>query len=328
MSKLNRREFKALLTEWRSNFINERGPIRDFYKKEIPASLCPVNANELIKLSDFVTDLIDFSKSREDLYTDSYESLEHKYSEFNFSVPKDSNTLSAMLNFTKNVKIKAFIGSALSEVKSGNKDPVVFFKNLGDFKSEEKIENQKTSPYITHDLEHAVFQSDIYDSSDADRDLAMFSKEDVRSNAWEIDKDHPVNKQDFYNKTGNISYFIDGDIKKLNKIANKENIVGFSTSEEESNAIKIELAFKDFFNDINYAPGIEVGDIMPSVWAYCVSNMKDKHDLDEVKKSNISDEYKKIICYILENSHDNCMRTLNNFLQSQNDRIVFINTWG
>ena len=151
--------------------------------------------------------------------------------------------------------------------------------------------------------------------------------EDERSNAWNFDKYHPVNKPDFYDKTRQISSRFKGDIKLLDKIANKKDMF-ISLPDHESNAIKIELAFKDFFNEINYAKAIGVGDIMPSAWAYCVSNMKDKHDLDEVNNTNISEEHKKIICYILENSHDNCMDILNKFLLSQNNRIVFINTWG
>ena len=116
------------------------------------------------------------------------------------------------------------------------------------------------------------------------------------------------------NRTFNISWEAGQDIEKLNKIANKEDIVGFEYTDQEANAIKIELAFKNFFNEINYARAIGVGDIMPSVWAYCVSNMKNKRDLDEVNNANISKEHKEIICYILENSHDNCMETLNKFL--------------
>ena len=326
MSKLNRSEFKELLTEWKQNFINERGPIRNFYKKEIPGSLCPVNQDEMLELSNFVIDSINFSKKRKDLYTDEYESLKHKYN-FNFSVTKDINLLSAILNFSKNNKIKSYVNSAIKEVKSGNKDPVLFFVNLGDFTNQAKDKDQETSPYVTHDLEHAIFFSDIYDSESADRDQKMLSKEDERSDAWNFDKDHPVNKRDFYNKTREISYRFKDDIKLLSKIVNKEDMF-ISLPDKESNAIKIELAFKEFFNKINYAKAIGVGDIMPSVWAYCISNMKNKHDLDEVNNTDISNEHKKIICYVLENSHDNCMETLNNILQSQNDRIVFINTWG
>ena len=59
------------------------------------------------------------------------------------------------------------------------------------------------------------------------------------------------------------------------------------------------------------------------------------HHIDENKKNNhvsnlqivTSNEHKKIIRYVLENSHDNCMDILNKFLLSQNNRIVFINTW-
>jgi hypothetical protein len=203
----------------------------------------------------------------------------------------------------------------LKEAKSGNKDPALFFINLGDFSKKVKVEDQETSPYVTHDLEHAIFVSNVYDSENADRDLEMFSKEDERSNAWNFDKYHPVNKPDFYDKTRQISSRFKGDIKLLDKIANKKDMF-ISLPDHESNAIKIELAFKDFFNEINYAKAIGVGDIMPSAWAYCVSNMKDKHDLDEVNNANISEESKKIICYILENSHDNCMDILNKFLLS------------
>ena len=179
---MNRKEFKNLLTEWKQNFdksvILERGPIRDFYKKEISGSLCPISESEMHELTNFAINLINFSKKRKDLYADDYESLANKYS-FNISIPKDISLLNAMLDFTKNNKIKNFINLALNEAKSGNKDPVVFFKDQGDFTGADKAKDQETSPYVTHDLEHAIFASNIYDSESADRDLEMFSKEEA-----------------------------------------------------------------------------------------------------------------------------------------------------
>lgn len=329
MSKLNRKDFKELLLEWRRDFINERGPLRNFYKKEIPASLCPLSETEIVELSNFVTDLVDFSGKREELRLGKMGAGRHVYTRFNFSVPKDINILSAILRFSKNNKVKNYIGSALKEVNSGNSDPVVFFSSVGDLATGKEFEeDQEKSPYITHDLEHAVFTSSVFDSEDPDRDLEEYRNEDERRDTWNFNKDQSVDKDHFYNRTFNISWEAGQDIEKLNKIANKEDIVGFEYTDQEANAIKIELAFKKFFNEINYARAIGVGDIMPSVWAYCVSNMKNKRDLDEVNNANISEEHKEIICYILENSHDNCMETLNKFLLSQNNRIVFINTWG
>ncbi len=329
MSKLNRREFKELLTEWHQNFINERGPLRSQYKKELPGSLCHLAEAEIVELSNFVSDLVNFSEKRKKTGLGKMGSGRHVYTRYNFSVPKDSNILNEMLNFTKNDKVKIFISSALNEVKSGNKDPVVFFSDVGNIaKREPHKDDQEAGPYIAHDLEHVIFTSKIYDTENADNDLDEYRNEDERRDTWSYHKDYPVDKNHLYHRTINIAAEVDYDIEKLNKIANKEDIVGFEYTDQEVNAIKIELAFKSFFNEINYARAIGVGDIMPSVWAYCVSNMKDKRDLDEVNNANISKEYKEIICYILENSHDNCMITLNNFLQSQNDRIVFINTWG
>ena len=335
MSKLNRKEFRELLTEWNSNFINERGPLRSQYKKELPGSLCHLPEVEIVELSNFVTDLVNFSEKRKDTGLGKMGAGRHVYTRYNFSVPKDSNILSEMLNFTKNDKVKIFISSALNEVKSGNKDPVVFFSDVGVIPTgEPHKDDQEAGPYIAHDLEHGIFTSAVYDLEDKRRDRGDYVDDDARRGAWnyDYDKDHPVDRDHFYNRTGNIAQEADHDIVKLEKIANSEDIVGFKNygpiTKKDSNAIKIEVAFKIFFEEINFAKAIGVGDIMPSVWAYCISRMENKHDLDEVKNSNISDEYKKIICHILENSHDNCMRTLNNFLQSQNDRIVFINTWG
>ena len=124
MSKLNRKEFKDLLTEWNQNFINERGPIRDFYKKEIPASLCPLGQDEMIELSNFVADLINFYKKRKDL---GFDKMEKGKEIFSFSVSKDINILKAIFDFTKNSVIKKYVSSAINEVEKGNKDPVVFF---------------------------------------------------------------------------------------------------------------------------------------------------------------------------------------------------------
>ena len=89
MSKLNRKDFKELLLEWRRDFINERGPLRNFYKKEIPASLCPLSETEIVELSNFVTVLVDFSGKREELRLGKMGAGRHVYTRFNFSVPKD-----------------------------------------------------------------------------------------------------------------------------------------------------------------------------------------------------------------------------------------------
>ena len=329
MSKLNRKEFKELLTEWRSNFINERGPLRSQYKKEIPGSLCHLPEVEIVELSNFVTDLVSFSEKRKKLGLGKMGAGRHDYSRYNFAVPKDSNILSAMLNFTKNKKVKKFIDSALKEVESGNKDPVFFISDVGDIASRESHkDDQEAGPYITHDFEHGIFTSAVFDSEDASRDLGDYRNEDERRNTWSFPKDNPVDKNDVYHRTANIAWEAGYDIDKLGKIANKEDIVGFEYTEQDANAIKLEVAFKNFFEEINFAKAIGVGDIMPSVWAYCVSRMKNKHDLDEVNNADISEEDKKMICYVLENSHDNCMKTLNDFLLSQNNRIVFITGWG
>lgn len=326
MNRLNRKDFKELLTEWKQNFVNERGPIRDFYKKEIPASLCPLGQDEMIELSNFVADLINFYKKRKDLGFDKMEKGNRGFV-FNFSVSKDINILKAIFDFSKNSVIKKYVSSSIKEVENGNKDPVVFFVNYGDVTGKEKVKNQEAAPYITHDLEHAVFTSDVFDSEDADRDHGDEKNYDERRSAWNFDRD--IDKNLFYNQvTADIAWSVKDDIKKLNKIANKEDIVDVKYTDQESDAIKVELAFKDFFNDINYGKGIGIGDIMPSVWAYCISNMKNKNDLDEVNNSNIHEEHKKIIRYVLKNSHDNCMASLNNFLSSQKDKIVFINSWG
>ncbi len=330
MSKLNRREFKELLLEWKQNFINEKGPLSKYYKKKIPASLCPVSSTELVELSNFVINLVNSDKKREDF--DFHELGESVYSHYNFSVPKDKNILTSMLTSSNNEKIENYVKSALKEVEEGNKDPVIFFLNIGNQEDSnvvgKKVRDDEVASYVTHDLEHVVFTAHIIDSEDSARDVEARSNEKERHQLWDYKKDHSVDNSDFYYNTMRIAQNVEHDIEKLDKIANKEDIEGLEYTVQEANATKIENAFKRFFNKINYAVGINIGDVMPSVWAYCISNMKDKHDLDDVNNSKIDKEDKEIICDILENSHDNCMKTFVKFLESQNNRIVFINMWG
>jgi len=325
MSKLNRKEFKELLSEWKQNFINERGPLRNFYKKEIPASLCPLSKTEIVALSNFVINLVNLDKKREDF--EFYELGESVYSHYNFSVPKEKDMLTLMLDFSNNEKIKKYINSVLKEAETGNKDPVIFFLNIGNQEDSpvgKKVRDDEVASYVTHDLEHAVFTSYITDTKDSGRDIESLSNEEERHQLWDYKKDYSIDNSDFYYDTMLVAQSVKHNIEKLNKIANKEDIENLKYAD----AIKVEIAFKRFFDEINYAVGINIGDIMPSVWAYCISNMKDKHDLDDVNNSNISEEHKEIICDVLENSHDNCMETFSNFLKSQNNRIVFINAWG
>jgi hypothetical protein len=321
MSKLNRSEFKELLTEWKQNFINERGPLRKDYKKEIPASLCPVSKDEMNELSNKVADMLN-KVSKTDREIDP---------SWNFSIPKTKEILNFMLNISDNTVIKEYIKSAFKEVEIKNKNPVIFFIIAGDLSTviPSPVKDSELSSYVTHDLEHAVFTSGIEDAEDHDRDIEEYENHDVRRKMWNYKMPHSIHKDDFYFNTMSIAKEVSHEKSMLKAIAKGEDIKGLKYTKSQSNAIKIENAFKSFFDNIEFAKMVDVGDIMPSVWAYCVSKMKNKNDLDEVTNNDvISVEDKKIICDILENSHDNCMSTLKKFLQKINDRIVFISTWG
>ena len=58
MRRLNRKEFKELLTEWKENFINERGRFEYLVKKEAikPCTVITLDFDQAKSLKDFLSD--------------------------------------------------------------------------------------------------------------------------------------------------------------------------------------------------------------------------------------------------------------------------------
>jgi len=148
MSILNRKEFKELLTEWKENFINERGRF-EYLVKEKAIKPCTV-----------ITLDFDQAKSLKDLLSNSNEiKVLQDVSTTNLlfgkiiSNSKDTkNKLVSFFNQNNNQEISRQI------ISSNKNEPIIFARGLGDNLTDGGDGNDRNIFYwLIHDLEHLIY---------------------------------------------------------------------------------------------------------------------------------------------------------------------------
>lgn len=284
MSKLNRKEFKELLTEWKQNFVNER----------VALSL----RSHVEKKRDFV---IVQTKEEKPYFKNALDKENIAYSFVGNIV---------LLCNKEKVNIKDFILNNF-DLNEENKNLLKIFYDKdfpilvssgsfsGQFSNENKHTKEDCLNWLIHDLYHSVFdhgnrgQSEFLDAVNVDSAKVIIEKY----------------KSIFPNLKYDLNNF---DMNNLMDHGEEYTSDVLSTGQHEQHIIA-ELV--TYFRSINFTLGIESFDLIPSVFSYCLIKMPEPEDLQGLenffKKSSLSDEakiYLLIFNYITENRFEDLIK--------------------
>ena len=142
MSKLNRREFKELLTEWNSNLLSERGKHNYLVKKTKPATIITLNSNQSRLLKKFLNE------------SNEIEILQDVgYLFFGKVISNDRKTKSKLINFFNSQGDKEL--SQQLEV-TDDKEPIIIATSAGDNLGGENSDSDAFY-WLLHDIEHLIY---------------------------------------------------------------------------------------------------------------------------------------------------------------------------
>ena len=147
MSKLNRSEFKELLTEWKENFINERGRFEYLVKEEAikPCTVITLDFDQAKRLKDFLSD----SNEIEVLQDVSTINLL-----FGKIISNSEDTKNKLINFFNQSDNKDISRQIIS---SNNNEPIIIARALGDNLTAGEGNDRNIFYWLIHDLEHLIY---------------------------------------------------------------------------------------------------------------------------------------------------------------------------
>lgn len=147
MRRLNRKEFKELLTEWKENFINERGRFEYLVKKEAikPCTVITLDFDQAKSLKDFLSD----SNEIEVLQDVSTINLL-----FGKIISNSEDTKNKLINFFNQSGNKDISRQIIS---SNNNEPIIIARALGDNLTAGEGNDRNIFYWLIHDLEHLIY---------------------------------------------------------------------------------------------------------------------------------------------------------------------------
>jgi hypothetical protein len=144
MSKLSRREFKELLTEWNSNLLSERGKYSYLVKQTKPATIITLNFNQANLLKKFLNE----SNEIEILQDVSTLNLG-----FGKVISNDRETKSKLINFFKSKGDKEL---SRQLTVTDDKEPIIIASSAGDNLGGENLDSDGFY-WLLHDIEHLIY---------------------------------------------------------------------------------------------------------------------------------------------------------------------------
>lgn len=236
MSKLSRKEFKALLTEWNRNLLFERGKNEKFHSDLEKSSGWLINP-----YSEEITGILDFI--REQIEENEVESLKdvlhQEYIDFGLVLPKNSEVIDMISNFFLFCDNEEKSKEVLNV--SSNDECVIIHFTGGDFT--QKISDQDESliySWTLHDMEHTLFNG--------------ISSE----------------KLYFSNASLNILNKNLEDLGKSYKKVNNNNISAYEILKKGTISVSAgNSLIKKFFKEINFTPTADIDDLHASIMSYC-----------------------------------------------------------
>jgi hypothetical protein len=162
MSKLNRKEFKELLTEWKQNFINERSRWQHQHvPSDLKGDLIPMDTKTNKTISKFIKDYIS-SRSDQEPWN-RLSDVANDYLDFGVALPKIEEVFDMLIVYFENFGDTEAIVD-LQKAKSYNNDePVILHVSGNDFTLESPNPLEDYS-WLLHDMEHSIFakQAEIF----------------------------------------------------------------------------------------------------------------------------------------------------------------------
>jgi len=281
MSKLNRKEFKQLLNEWKQNFINERNQLK-YVKSVKPAILIPLPDNEVSSLEEFFKN---YKRENPDISILENISSSSVYIDFGVILPKNIESKNLLLNYFNSVQNTKALNDIEDSYTNGGSEPILIVHAPGNANPELGTDNDEANIFywLTHDLEHMMHGGEAFPNIHID--------DTVRSNL--------SNMQD------EIGYYPGGYGEVLGKDT------------------QTQTALSKFFKEINFTPEVGAEDFPASVFAYCITRMKNKFDIQEVTNSNsLSHEEKEAIKNIFISGYDMSNISIDKLISTLENKIL------
>lgn len=293
MSKLNRIEFRELLTEWNSNFINERGKYQ----------------------SSFVSPEEDYlSTIRDEKGRIIGELLEYLDEKLNNSFNKYGKNI--LYKSKENIKL---ISNFLNQ-KGYKEEASDIVKEL----------SNNSALFITHDSGGALKLKGEYYNTPENVQQRVGGKPDI---TWLLHDFVHIFIEGDYNEYGLEDYvFQDEALKNYFKSKapnyHEEYDVAhgglYSMMDDEGYDILINANTK-FFNEINFTPGVADIDTGASAYAYCWMKMSHKEDFKEINKSfSLNNEEKEAIKEYLKSIFPIVSKVKNLVLEAFKNTIIIV----
>lgn len=243
MSKLNRREFKELLIEWKQNFINERGnpALNKFIEKSgadiLPAYLFfvePLGPMEKAELHGKIEGKLSSGTNSGALF---------------YCLDKNKDNVESILKLLKIEESDA----ELIRIAASEDLPILITNESGNFNTYEKGSKDNNIAWAIHDLFHG-FEHETNTFSE-------LSGLDAKSAFSSPDND--------------IQWSL--DIEGINPDT------GDTTDESLMFSLKDSLvSVREYFDSINYAKETGVGDEYPTIWAYVCTHINSESDINSL----------------------------------------------
>lgn len=286
MSKLNRREFKELLTEWNSNFINERGAHQSLFANPDETFLSTIKDKNLNVIEGLLNYLNDNLSTEFDKWGPC---LLYK-NEKNIRLITDYFISRGYEKEANDIEKEKNNNSPLFIMYNAHRSVIVDGIRQGDYKSEDIT-------WILHDFIHAFIERSPEDD--------FYFQDDNLENVF-INK---LTADDAYRDL----YF------GLNRYD------GYNFYKEDTKEAMLIKALTKFFNTINFTPGVGETDTSTSAYAYCWMKMKHEEDFKEIDNCpSISEDEKNMLRDHFKAMFSTAIKVKNDLLKSFNNTILII----
>ena len=292
MRRLNRKEFKELLTEWNSNFINERGEHQDLFANPDETFLAAIkdkNLNVIEGLLNFLNDKLNTGfvkyglnllyKNEENIRLINEYFIEKGYEKEANDIIREQNNISPL-----------FI------MYNAHRSVVVDGSRQGDYRSQDIT-------WILHDFIHSFIENKWFMLQDD----FVFQDDSLMNSIISMGKEKlgPYEAHD-------LSF-------GLNKYD------GHDYHEEGLKEYILIKALEKFFNTTNFTPGVGGVDSATSAYAYCWMKMKHEKDFEEIDSCfSLNEEEKNIIKDYLKSMFSTAIKVKNDLLKVFNNTILII----
>ena len=296
MSKLSRKEFKELLLEWKNNFINERGKHQSSFvnpERDFLSTPRDEEGKILVSLLYYLDD-----------------KLENTFNKLGINVlRKNPQNINLIVNFLNK---EGYEKEANEIAKEATNDSALFITHDsgGDqspnsiIASEENIANRvggkPDSTWLVHDFVHEFIESEVPNAKYAFQDEAL-------ENHFNSVITNPSNHDVFQ-----------GGLYKMMNDASDERIAA-------GDYYDLVEALVNFFNEINFTPGVKDNDTGISAYAYCWMKMNHEEDFNDINNSErLNDREKELIKEYFKSVFPKIHKIKNLVLESFKKTIVIV----